>query len=186
MGCPDVGWMWRLVLCKFTERKAQYYAACWPPATAARYSPTEVLSPLAIELRATVNKILLITENHDTSASDLFKVRNWCMQEKRNANLQRYLVTPCTVQLGEVNTNDFCPKPGSNLRDARSAKESGIWKHRRRSAAVWTTAVPEDDLIAAGVLGRWHLVLSAAPRVSRRVLIRFNVQEGFPLCLEFV
>ena len=94
-----------------------------PPAIAAGYSPTEVLSPLEVELRATVNKVLLITKNHDTSASDLFKIRNWCTQERRNTNLQRYLVTPCTIQLGEVNTNDFCPKPGSDLGDARSAVE---------------------------------------------------------------
>jgi hypothetical protein len=31
-------------------------------------------------------------------------------------------------------------------------KESGIWKHRRRSTAVWTAAVPEDDLITAKAL----------------------------------
>ena len=123
------------------------YAACWPPATAARYSPTEVLSPLAIELRATVNKVLLITENHDTSASDLFKVRNWCMQEKRNANLQRYLVTPCTVQLGEVNTNDFCPKPGSNLRDARSAVEESM------RVGVQESALTRIDMIIGSQRG---------------------------------
>jgi hypothetical protein len=33
-----------------------------------------------------------------------------------------------------------------------SPKESGIWKHRRRSPAVWTAAVPEDDLITAKAL----------------------------------
>jgi hypothetical protein len=33
-----------------------------------------------------------------------------------------------------------------------TSKESGIWKHRRRSPAVWTAAVPEDDLITAKAL----------------------------------
>ena len=32
------------------------------------------------------------------------------------------------------------------------SKESGIWKHRRRSPAVSMVAVPEDDLITAKAL----------------------------------
>ena len=36
-------------------------------------------------------------------------------------------------------------------------KESGIWKHRRRSPAVWTAAKPEDDLIPAKTLSAKRL-----------------------------
>ena len=36
--------------------------------------------------------------------------------------------------------------------EAGERKESGIWKHRCRSPAVWTPAVPEDDLITPKAL----------------------------------
>ena len=107
-------------------------AAAAGPAIAAKYSPAEVLSPLAVELRATVNKVLLITENHDTSASDLFKLMYAGKELK--ANFQRYLVKPCAVQLGEFNTNDFCSKTRSDLGDARGAVEESMRVGVRESA----------------------------------------------------
>ena len=38
------------------------------------YSPTEVASPLAIEIRTTVNEVLLIMENHNSSTSNLHDI----------------------------------------------------------------------------------------------------------------
>jgi hypothetical protein len=59
----------------------------------------------------------------------------------------------------------------------RWVKESGIWKHRRRSLAVWTAAVPEDDLITAKALSaltirqiRWFCQPPAFP-AQRSVVV---------------
>ncbi len=38
------------------------------------YSPTEVASPLAIEVRTTVDEVLLIMENHNASTSNLVDI----------------------------------------------------------------------------------------------------------------